>query len=395
MNTRKWLITSGIALLAMLVTLALATGLTQAQEPGPEEEVQPQSETDVTTIAPGAIPIQGRLTDASGNPLDGVYDLTFRLYDVASGGAYLCSDTNSVTVDNGLFSSYMDYCYDDLYGQKVWLAVKVGSDPEMTPRQVVFPVPYALSLKPVAVISYSHSSPILTIRNYGSGTGVTSFSQDGYGVYSTSGGDDAAVYGFNNMEGNGVEGYSNAGAGVVGGSFAGVGVQAGSSFGVALKATGTGIIQSTADTEIAVSPLKMVAQNNSSDIEFRADGAYMEVRPVASGSETVYIPVDLPSELFGTATKLESARICYRCDTTLSFIDTTFVRYSTDSGTFGTLINNTTNRTSDSWGCYTVTDSTPDEIPGSLFLQFTLSYAGTGSAHDIRIGNITLTLTEE
>jgi hypothetical protein len=241
MNMRKWLITSGIALLAMLVTLALATGLTQAQEPGLEGEVQPQNETDVTTIVPGAIPIQGRLTDASGNPLDGVYDLTFRLYDVESGGTYLCSDTNSVTVDNGLFSSYMDYCYEDLYGQKVWFAVKVGSDPEMTPRQVIYPVPYALSLKPVAVISYSHSSPILTIRNYGSGTGVTSFSQDGYGVYSTSGGDDAAVYGFNNMEGNGVEGISTAGAGVVGGSLAGVGVQAGSTFSVALKAIGTGI----------------------------------------------------------------------------------------------------------------------------------------------------------
>jgi hypothetical protein len=228
---------------------------------------------------------------------------------------------------------------------------------------------------------------------------VDAHSQEGHGITSTSNdGEDAAVYGYNNNTGKGVYGLSLAGVGVYGGSLATVGVEASSAFSVALKATGTGIIQSTADTEIAVSPLDMVPQWESrTDLEFLSDGAYMEIRPSASAStfEYVQIPVDLPSVLFGTTTKLESVRVCYKCDQAASFVTTTIVGQGTDSGTFNSIINDTTDRTSTSWGCYTVTATTPEEITGSVYIQLSLNFAGTGSAHDIRIGNITLTLTEE
>jgi len=155
---------------AAILALLWAAGSAIASPPreGPDTEVSAQGEVGVTAIAPGAIAIQGRLTDADGNPLDGTYNLTFRLYEVAEGGTPLCSDTNAVIVDDGLFSTYMDYCYNDLYGQKVWLGIQVGSDPEMTPRQVIYPVPYALTLKPGAVISYTTDS-ILTVRSTGTG----------------------------------------------------------------------------------------------------------------------------------------------------------------------------------------------------------------------------------
>lgn len=199
MNTRKWLIAGRTVVLAVLVVLALAVGLTQAQGPEPPEgENSVEAEMSVATIAPGAIPIQGRLTDASGNPLDGTYDLTFRLYDVSSGGTALCSDTRSVNVENGLFSDYMDHCYNDVYGQKVWLGIEVGSDGEMTPRQVIYPVPYALSLVPGALISDTQDG-ILTVRSTGSGdsdafiayaggTGeaVSANSPNGIGVWASS-----------------------------------------------------------------------------------------------------------------------------------------------------------------------------------------------------------------
>ncbi len=51
------------------------------------------------------IPVQGKLTDASGMPLNGDFSITFRLYDVFSGGTALCLDTNVVNVVNGLFNS--------------------------------------------------------------------------------------------------------------------------------------------------------------------------------------------------------------------------------------------------------------------------------------------------
>ncbi|RLC57740.1 MAG: hypothetical protein DRI80_14635, partial [Chloroflexota bacterium] len=84
----------GISVLVLL--LALAAGLSLAQGPRP-----PGMKTGVenkTGLAGGSdyIPVQGRLTDAGGNPLDGTYSLTFRLYDVSTGGTPLCSDTNSV-----------------------------------------------------------------------------------------------------------------------------------------------------------------------------------------------------------------------------------------------------------------------------------------------------------
>jgi len=227
MNTRKWLITSGTVALAALVMLALAVGLTQAQGPEPPEgENSVEGPMDVATIAPGAIPIQGRLTDASGNPLDGTYNLTFRLYEASSGGTALCSDTNSVSVDNGLFSTYMDHCYNDLHGQKVWLGIEVGSDGEMTPRQIIYPVPYALTLKPGAVISTT-SWPALhvettnpsgrALRAYASATSGANYgvvgaskSPDGYGGY---------FYNNSDAGGTGLHAWSEASVGLEGYSY--------------------------------------------------------------------------------------------------------------------------------------------------------------------------------
>jgi len=394
MNTHK---TSsvGIVFLTALALLALAAGFTYAQGQGPESSAQPQSEAGVAVIAPGAIPIQGRLTNASGAPLNGTYTVTFRLYDDASAVTALCSDVRPVAVQNGLFSDYMDHCYDDINGQKLWLGVQVEGDlAEMTPRQVIFPVPYALSLVPGAVISYSSSSSILTVRNSGGDEGIHGIGSPG--VLGENGGFGNGIVGRAGVFGAGVKGEGNVlGFGGLFTNTSGIALRA-ESDGPALQLGGSGSIESTADIAVAVSPLKMIPQWESiGDLEFLSDGAYMEVRPSTSGFQYVHIPVDLPSTLFGTTTKLKSARICYRCDQAGSFVSTTIVSQGTDSGTISQSINDVTSRTSTSWDCYTVTDSTPNAIQGSLYIQLTLSFAGTGSAHDIRIGNITLVLTEQ
>jgi hypothetical protein len=395
MNTRKWLIIGGTVALTALLALALAGGLTQAQEPKPARSLNEASETEATTVS-GLIPIQGRLTDDNGNPLDGVYNLTFSLYEQSTGGTAICSDSNGISVKDGLFNYAMGYCWDDLHGQQVWLGVEVESDGEMTPRQPIYPVPYAYSLRPGATISDSSSSEILTVRNNGSGTGIMINSQDGNGLNaSTSASDNAAIYGYNSTTGAGVQGTSLAGEGVFGGSLEGVGIEASSGGSIALKASGTGVIQSSADIEISVSPLKMVVYNNSSDVEFMASRASMRVRPNVSGPETVYVPVDLPSVLFGATTKLKRVRVCYIVDQASSFIDSTVVGYTDEGGVANLIIIDGADRTSTSWDCYTITDSTPREILGSLCLQFDMEYAGIGSGHDIQIGSITLTLTEE
>jgi hypothetical protein len=106
---------------------------------------------------PGQINYQGQLTDVTGNAVaDGAYSIVFSLYKQASGGSAVWTETQpSVAVAKGLFnvqlgsvsalpapgpgSSYL-YAQNDLY-----LGVKVGADPEMTPRQQLLPAAFAIS----------------------------------------------------------------------------------------------------------------------------------------------------------------------------------------------------------------------------------------------------------
>jgi hypothetical protein len=50
---------------------------------------------------------QGVLTDAAGNPLNGTYDITFRLYNVDSGGTVLWEETQSLPVEAGIVNAYL------------------------------------------------------------------------------------------------------------------------------------------------------------------------------------------------------------------------------------------------------------------------------------------------
>ena len=199
----RWIL---VCVFALGLLLALAVGLSQAQGPEPPEgEVQPQGETGVTADVSAVIPIQGRLTDASGNPLNGTYSIRFRLCDAASGGSVVCEDTNSVEVTSGLFNSEIGGSCDssDIDGRQLYLGIKVGTDGEMVPRQAIYPVPYAFSLRPGAVISETTS--YVGLNRYVS---ILPFTYK-YGVYAKASG---AISNY------GVAGYSegNYGAGVFG-----------------------------------------------------------------------------------------------------------------------------------------------------------------------------------
>jgi hypothetical protein len=99
------------------------------------------------TITP-AITYQGKLTNAAGSPLTGTYTATFRLYDVSTGGTALATLIQDVTAANGVFTTQLTFNPAYFDGRALWLGVKVGSDAEMTPRQEIRPVPYALGLRP-------------------------------------------------------------------------------------------------------------------------------------------------------------------------------------------------------------------------------------------------------
>jgi len=69
-----------VMMCALIVTLLLALGVagTRAQEQQPQEGISAINELSVELN--DAIPIQGRLTDENGVPLDGVFDIRFAVY---------------------------------------------------------------------------------------------------------------------------------------------------------------------------------------------------------------------------------------------------------------------------------------------------------------------------
>jgi hypothetical protein len=92
---------------------------------------------------PPTLPFQGRLTLQAGGNVHGVLGVTFRIYNVPTGGVVRWTEANpSVAVSNGLFALELGgitgFPTDLFDGRTLYLGVSVGSDPEMTPR---LPIP--------------------------------------------------------------------------------------------------------------------------------------------------------------------------------------------------------------------------------------------------------------
>jgi hypothetical protein len=107
----------------------------------------------VAAQAPTTISYQGRLTDAAGQPIADPPVVYFYIYAAATGGSALYTspamnihpDANGVfTVELGPFAASV---FD---GSKRYLGIKVGSDAEMTPRQVLTSAPYAFNANGIA-----------------------------------------------------------------------------------------------------------------------------------------------------------------------------------------------------------------------------------------------------
>ena len=86
---------------------------------------------------PKKINYQGYLTDTSGNLINDTLQITFAIYDAATGGSALWSETQTVTVNDGRYSVSLGAVNPITLteAKPYWLGVKIGSDPEMTPRK--------------------------------------------------------------------------------------------------------------------------------------------------------------------------------------------------------------------------------------------------------------------
>src|ERR1700687_4172941 len=97
---------------------------------------------------------QGRLTDG-GTPANGIYDLRFTLWDMASGGSQqpqpngVTVSLTSINVSNGSFSVTLDFGANAFPGASRFLEISArlsgaGSFTLLTPRQPITSTPYAL-----------------------------------------------------------------------------------------------------------------------------------------------------------------------------------------------------------------------------------------------------------
>ena len=139
----RWLLpTPGNALFTLLVV----AGLLWANSAG----ALPLHTPAAAGTSTGTINYQGYLTDSSGNPVNDTLDMGFRLYNVESGGEALWTETQNVEVQDGLFSVLLGSVTDIPAGgvannDDLWLGIAVGADDEMSPREKIASVPYAMS----------------------------------------------------------------------------------------------------------------------------------------------------------------------------------------------------------------------------------------------------------
>ena len=98
---------------------------------------------------PAVLTQQGRLLNSNGTPATGPVTLVFSIYDTTSSTVALWTETQSAPLGDGYFVVQLGRTTplsSTLWtGATRFLGLKVGADPEMTPRQELVSVPYALA----------------------------------------------------------------------------------------------------------------------------------------------------------------------------------------------------------------------------------------------------------
>jgi Collagen triple helix repeat (20 copies) len=102
---------------------------------------------------PARLTEQGRLFDSAGKPLTGNVTLGYAIYDAANGGTALWSEMHTLMLMDGYFSVQLGS--QTAFAPGLWnggvrfIGVRVNADSELTPREEVASVPYALTAQTV------------------------------------------------------------------------------------------------------------------------------------------------------------------------------------------------------------------------------------------------------
>ena len=141
----------------LIVIGALHVSGVSAQRQDSVTDTVAPAEADATLVSYEPVfQYQGQLlSPTTGQPVaDGTYPITFRLYQELNGTQEsFWGQLMSVPVTSGIFSVVLGGTagspipYSAFDGRQLYLGVQVGSDPEMTPRQPIYPIPYAMNAR--------------------------------------------------------------------------------------------------------------------------------------------------------------------------------------------------------------------------------------------------------
>lgn len=120
----------------------------------------------VVAAAPTTLSYEGRLADAGGTPISVPQNITFRLYDVPTGGSALWTEAQAnVAVDGGNLSVELGRSValpHSLFGRQLYLGIQIAGDSEMQPRPPLTAAPFALraagTMKNTLVVSAEGSA---------------------------------------------------------------------------------------------------------------------------------------------------------------------------------------------------------------------------------------------
>lgn len=216
----------GCAVLVMVLALAAESNVGQSQASDLRiEPLVPEQAQDAFTFA--SFTYQGRIR-LGGTPINGTCDFQFSLWDAAAGGNQVGSTQSvlGVGVADGLFTVLLsaggEFGANPFPGPGRWLETAVrspagsGSYTTLTPRQAITPEPWALGLRPGALITGGQPS-ILSATTTNAGANASAI----HGLAGTASafgpGGQAGLWGDSNQpSGVGVFGSSQSHYGVMG-----------------------------------------------------------------------------------------------------------------------------------------------------------------------------------
>ena len=119
---------------------------------------------------PPEINYQGKLTDTNGDPVtETSVQMQFGVYEAASGGSALWSESQTVNIHEGVFNVRLGSVTPfliGLFGGERFLGITVGAGTEMTPRHPLVSVPYALAADDAATLE-GHGAGEFSLTGHG------------------------------------------------------------------------------------------------------------------------------------------------------------------------------------------------------------------------------------